>query len=305
MYRAVQKNGDCVQVPQLVFTKLTAPGATEMRFRVALYALSQTTVTAQDTAQALHLRTHEVERALDFWEGAGLLERVETASPEVTAGPRTRLTTPETTAAAKQDGVLAGLLTEIQRIFGGVVSQADHNVFSTLYIQDRVPADLILLAASYCAAQGKPNARYIEKLLLSWRRDGIDTCQRADAHLRVLAQRAERESEVAATLGLPAGSLTLAERRKIATWYEDFGYNVQMLQAARLVAGDKDKNISYLHGILRKWHGKGYTRPQDVQQSGENRNIRVQGSAATIAPEDDLLLNAPVYLPLHSRKEAP
>lgn len=297
MYRVVNAAGDTVPVPQLLFAKLSAPGADDGRFRVALYALTQPQLEAKQVAQALHLRQRDVERALEYWEGAGLLEQIQVAQPEVAPAPRRRLTSAETANAAQQDRTLAGLLAEIQHVLGGVVSQADCNVFGTLYAEDHIPADLILLASSYCAAMGKPNARYIEKTLLGWRRDGIDTCAKGDAYLRLLQQRACNEAEVGTVLQLPQASFTLAERRKIAAWYEEFGYTREMVELAKLVAGDKSQNIGYLHGILRKWNGKGYTCPRDVQQSGENHNVRVQGSVS-IAPEDDLLVNVAPYVPL-------
>ncbi|MFV0412667.1 MAG: DnaD domain protein, partial [Oscillospiraceae bacterium] len=298
MYKVLEANGDAVRVPQLVFAKLTAPGADDKRFRVALYALTQPEVEARQAAEALHIKLNEAERALEYWEGAGLLERVETALPEVEMAPRRRLTTAEVARAAGQDAVLPFLFSEIQRIFGGVVSQADYNVLSTLYLEDKIPADLILLGSAHSAAQGKASARYIEKLLLSWRREGIVTCQQADQYLQTLEQRRKREQEVAKLLGLPAETFTLAERRKIAAWYEEYGYGEKMIEAARLAAGDKQNDIGYLNGILRKWHGKGYAAVQDMQQAEGARNLRVQGSRAAIAPEDDILMNATGYVPL-------
>lgn len=302
MYQVVNTAGDTVPVPQLLFAKLSAPGADDARFRVALYALTQPQTDACQVAQALHLRQRDVERALEFWEGAGLLEKAQPPQHDITPLARRRFTTAETTSAAQKDFILAGLLGELQHIFGGVISQADCNIIGTLYAEDHMPADLILLACSYCATQGKASVRYIEKLLLNWRKDGIDTCTKADAYLLTLEQRAQNENVVAALMSMPQDCFTLAERRRIAIWFEEYGYEKGMIEAARLVAGDKENNIAYLHGILRKWHGKGYTTPRDVQQSSENRNIRVQGSTG-VAPEDDLLMNTSTYVPLYGQGE--
>lgn len=303
VYRAIKSNGDCVAVPQLLVSKLTTAGGGEARFRVGLYAVTRPEVDAHTAAKELRLKVGDVREALQYWEGAGLLEKLETPTAELEAPlePRRRMTTPEATAAAKQDGRLAGMYAEIQRIFGGVVSQSDYNIFTTLYIEDAVPADLILLAAGYCAGQGKASARYIEKLLMSWRRDGIDTCEKADAYLQLLARRTVWEEQVATLLGVPAKGLTLAERRRVAAWAEDYHYGTEMLEAARAVAGERNADISYLHGILKKWDAKGYRTPRDVQQSETNRNLRVQGSQQAIAPEDDMLMNITDYVPLRQR----
>ncbi|MDL2324811.1 DnaD domain protein [Ruminococcaceae bacterium OttesenSCG-928-A16] len=292
MYHVVNNNGDTIAVPQIVFARLTASSAGETRFRVALYMLATGQADAAAVADALHIKTEKAERALEYWEGAGLLENrggPAVKAPPVEAAKRQRLNTQEVAEASENDAMLGKLVDELQHIFGGVVSQADINVFVTLYIADAFPADLILIAASHCAAQKKTSARYIEKVLFGWRRDGITTCEEADAYLRLLAQREKREKQIATLLQIDAAGLTLAERKRIAEWFEEYHYGKEMVQAARLVAGDKGGNVRYLAGILKNWHGKGYRNPRDVQQAQENMNVRVQGPEASIAPDENIL----------------
>lgn len=293
MYRVVETGGDSIAVPQVVFTKLTAPSSGEARFRVALYMLANGKADAAGVAQALHIRPEKAEKALEYWEGAGLLESAAPPKsaplPEVEAAPRKRLTTPEVAKAGKKDPMLGRLVGELQRIFGGVVSQSDINIFVTLYAEDKFPADLILIAATHCASQKKASARYIEKVLFGWRKDGIDTCEQADQYLRLLAQREKREKQMAGIFQTDVAAFTLAERRRIAEWFEEFGYGREMIQSARLVAGENAGNVRYVAGILKNWHGKGYRTPNDVQRSQENANIRVQGPQAGLAPEENLL----------------
>lgn len=301
MYRAIKGNGDSRLVPQLVFAKLMAPGADEARFRVALYALTQPELDVKQVAGALHIRQQDAKSALEYWEGVGLLERTHTDAAPVEPLQRRRMNTQEANQAATGDKTLQKMRCEIERVFGGVVSQSDYNIFTTLYAEDNMPADLILLAATHSAAQGKLSARYIEKVLLGWRRDGITTYQQADAYLQTLARRMRREKKVAAMLGVPEDSFTLAERRKITAWYEEYGYSSKMIETARLAAGGHAGDIAYLNGILKKWHGKGYQTPRDVQQGGENRNIQVSSTRAPVAQEDDILQNVQAYVPLRRR----
>lgn len=312
MYQTVKDTGDAIAVPQLVFARLDAPGGDDVRFKVALYALREGQVDPRGVAQKLRIPVVDAEKALEYWEGAGLLEKKAEAvvqAPPVEAKQRQRLTMQEVASAGESDAVLGGMLTELQRIFGGIISPGDMSVFVTLYAADGVPADLILLAAAHFASKGKYSARYLEKVLLSWRRDGIADYASAEAHLKLLAQRERREKKVATLLNLPVDTLTLAERRRIAQWYEEFGYNTKMLEAARLVAGDKHDDILYISGILRKWYGKGYRTPKDVQQNEESRNVRVQGGAQpdgkTTAPAGSGILgNVDEYVPLKQRRSA-
>lgn len=300
MFRLVQSTGDTVPVPQLIFTRLAAAGASEARFRVALYALTSDELSTAKIAAALNLKERDVEKALEYWEGAGLLERLAPAvSQDMPVMPevRRRLTSIEVLEASKSDPTIGVLCTELQRIFGGVVSQKQMDMYAALYIQDEYPVDLIMMAATHCAGLNKISAAYIGQVLQSWRREGIQDCRSADSYLKLLETRQEREKEVAELLRMQTPAFTLAERKRIAEWYEDFHYNIEMVQAARLAAGEKQDEIRYLGAILKKWYSKGYKNLRDVQMGETNHNLRVQTQQTSVAPEDDLLMQA-AYVPM-------
>lgn len=303
MYRAVKQTGDAVAVPQLLFTKLAAPGADEARFRVALYLLAAGQADAAQIATALGLKPPAVERALAYWEGAGLIEREAAAQEEAAPPPKQkRLTMRETVHAGKADPQLGALLHELQRVYGTAIGPKPTSLFASLYVQDGFPPDLILLAASYAAARGITSAAYVESVLGAWRKAGIDNSAAADRHLRQMAQREEREKQLAEMMGLVWDPFTLADKRKIALWFEDYGYDLAMVDAARLAAGDKRNEVKYLAGILKKWHARGWQTPRDVQQGDEGRNLRVQSSRAAVAAGDDPLASPAEYVPMKRRQ---
>ncbi|MGD9663496.1 MAG: DnaD domain protein, partial [Porticoccaceae bacterium] len=197
MYQARRFSGDAVMVPQLLFSKLAASGARENHFRVALYLLSAGPAEAGQIAAALHLKEAEVERALAYWEGAGLIEQDQPAQPVAqTPQRKRRLTVEQTVRAGEADPQLGFMLAELQRVYGGVVGPKPTSVFASLYVQEGYAPDLILLAASYAAAKGISSAAYVEAVLTSWRKNGIDNCTAADRHLRQMAEREEREKEL-------------------------------------------------------------------------------------------------------------
>lgn len=303
MYRVTQNSGDTVAVPHLVIARLADYDADEARFRVALHMLAGAGGTAESVAAALNLDIVKAASALAYWEGAGLLER--SAAPAAAAEPKTalrkRLSAREVVQAGAQDPTLGMLVQEMQRVFGGVVSESDSCVFATLYMEDGFAADLILMCASYCASMGKVNSRYIEKVLFSWRREGITDCCTADMYLKQLALREQQEQQVAEIFCMDKPVFTLAERRRIAEWFEDFGYGKEMIEAARLAAGDKKGEVKYIHAILKKWFSSGHKTPKDVQMSGsgQNHNLRVDGSR-DISPQQDILQQGG-YVPMRQR----
>lgn len=270
--------GDCIPVPQMVFARL---GQLEDDWlRVALYMIATGETDPAAIARALNLTGVEKAReALLYWKGAGLLkdapQSVSTAGDISTATVRAHLSTPEVAQAAQADPAIRDLLQECQALLGGVVTQADANIFVSMYAVDGMPVDLILLGTAHFASLGKRSARYIERALLGWQREGITTAEAAEEYLALLAKRAEHEAEAALALGLPNAKFTKAESRAIAAWFEELGYGADMIAEAAASAGDK-KSVRYVSGILRRWYTQGYKTLRDVLSAGRNAMQNVQ-----------------------------
>ncbi len=269
--------GDSIPVPQLVFARL--PQLEDDWLRVALYVIATGETEPAAIARALRLSGPEKAReALLYWKGAGLLESGSpgTAPGDIAAAaPRSRLSTPEVARAAQADPAIRELLQECQSIWGSVVPQGDANIFASLYASDGMPVDLILLCTAHCAAQGRRSARYVEKVLFSWQREGITTADAAERHLDLLSRRAAHEQEVAKLLGAETPAFTKAEGRAIAGWYEDLGYGADVIAEAIATAGE-GKSVRYIGGILRKWHAKGYRTVKDVLVAGREAMQNIQ-----------------------------
>ncbi|MFQ8833826.1 MAG: DnaD domain protein, partial [Ruthenibacterium lactatiformans] len=108
--------------------------------------------------------------------------------------PRAHLTTPEVASAAQGDPAIAGLVQECQALMGGVITQADTNILVSMYLSDGMPVDMILLGVAHFAALGKRSARYIERALLGWQREGIDSGEAAERYLLANARPEKPQS---------------------------------------------------------------------------------------------------------------
>ena len=263
-------------VPEIVFERLTA--APEECIRVALWMLANAPAKAEDAAAALNLTSALAREAVFYWRGAGLeLEKAACSAEKPMLRLRTRLSTPEVTAAAEGDPSVALLVQECQTLFGRVITESDVNILVSLYVSDGIPVDVILIGVAHYASQGR-NVRYIEKALLGWQREGIVTGEAAEAHLKLLAQRAEREARVAKLLGMESdAALTKSERALINEWYEGFGFGDDMVAEALGYAGER-RTVRYLNGILRKWYGKGWKTVRDVMSESASKMQNIQTS---------------------------
>lgn len=260
------------EVPRIVFERLAE--SPENGVRVALWLLDSACAKAEDAAAALGIPVSDAREAVSYWRGAGL-ELEGKKAPSVRL--RTRLTTSEVAAAAGGDPAIALLVQECQMLCGRVITESDVNILVSLYMTDGIPVDVILIGVAHFAAQGK-SVRYMEKALLGWQREGIATGEAAEAHLKLLAERAEREQRVAKLFGLESdAALTRSERALISEWYEGFGFGDEMVAEALGYAGER-RTVRYVNGILRKWYGKGWKTVRDVMADSASQMQNVQTS---------------------------
>ena len=102
--------------------------------------------------------------------------------------------------------------------------------------------------------------------------------EEADAHLKLLALREQREAYVAGLLEIEPAALTLGGKKAIARWYEVYGYDDAMVQEAAVQAGPK-RDLWYWNSILKTWNAKGLRTVRDVRGpaplAGASRNLRV------------------------------
>ncbi|MEG2931718.1 MAG: DnaD domain protein, partial [Ruthenibacterium sp.] len=168
-----------------------------------------------------------------------------------------------------------------QRLMGGVITQADTNILVSMYVADGMPIDMILLGVAHFAAQGKRSARYVERALLGWQRDGIDDGAAAERYLKQLERCKNYEQRAAKLFGIADGKLPKADASLVFEWFEGFGYDESMISEAIAYAGER-KTVKYVNGILRRWHGKGYKTVRDVMQesAGTMQNVQVSNPDA-------------------------
>ncbi len=278
IYRLKELKGDTIAVPQLVFSKLGI--AEEYNVRVALYVLA-TGVTDPDKICAdLKLRSRiSAESALSFWAGAGLLERYEeNAAPGEEPSAPAPMTWAEIAAASRTDPMISSLIDCAQTGFARPLTHKEMEKLVNLYVQEGFAPETVMLCTAYVASTGRRTMAAVVHELKVWRTEGVETGEQADAHLKLLALRKEREQYVSGLLGIPESELTLGGRKAIARWYEVYGYDDAMVQEAAVQAGPK-RDLWYWNSILKTWNAKGLRTVHDVRSpvaaAGASRNIRV------------------------------
>lgn len=194
---------------QLVIAKL--PELEDDWLRVALFVVATGETDPARIAAALRLKSPErAQTALVYWKGAGLLESC--GEPQARGGidaapaPRAHLTTPEVASAAQGDPAIAGLAAGMPGAYGGVITQADTNILVSMYLSDGMPVDMILLGVAHLPRWASAAPRYIERALLGWQREGIDSGEPPERYLRLLDHARPTKKKPQSCWALPTPS---------------------------------------------------------------------------------------------------
>lgn len=281
-YRLAAQNGDTVAVPQVVFAHL--PRAEGDAVRVALYLLGGGAAEPRTIAHDLGLKSIEAaKRALQYWAGAGLLEK-DSAAP---AAPEPAPAKIDLTAL--NDPYVAVLCQEAQAALGRALGRSEMLRLVGLYLNDGWQPDVILTCCAEAARQNRPTAAAVCRELQRWREAGVETGEDAERYLKQEALRAQRWAQTAALFGAGADKLTRWERTAITRWYEEWGFDDAMIEEALLHA-EAHRTVRYVDGILRAWRAQGLLTVDAVRGKGQlaGSNILSTGArpAAATAKKD-------------------
>ena len=157
----------------------------------------------------------------------------------------------------------------------------------TLFDHLALPAEVILMLVGWCTEEmerkygpgRKPFLSQIRREGFAWARRGIDTMERAEAHIQRLTQLRSRESEVLRLLDIPARPLVEREKTYIAAW-DDMGFDNEAIRMAyeKTVLKKQSMDWGYMNGILRRWHQKGLHTAAAIQAGDRDpRPVRAGG----------------------------
>ncbi len=281
-YRLAAQNGDTVAVPQVVFAHL--PRAEGDAVRVALYLLGGGAAEPRTIAHDLGLKSIEAaKRALQYWAGAGLLEK-DSAAPAAPEPAPAKID-----LAALNDPYVAVLCQEAQAALGRALGRSEMLRLVGLYLNDGWQPDVILTCCAEAARQNRPTAAAVCRELQRWREAGVETGEDAERYLKQEALRAQRWAQTAALFGAGADKLTRWERTAITRWYEEWGFDDAMIEEA-LLRAEAHRTVRYVDGILRAWRAQGLLTVDAVRGKGQLAGSNIlstgAGPAAATAKKD-------------------
>ena len=270
----------------------------EAQLKVLLLALrdAPNPVDVRYIAKRLGMEPDQVCDCLDYWQAAGLFRRggdaAVQAQPEaapparepepkqapptreagvgaqriVTTHSRSKLTPFQINEMSRNDKNIPFLLQELQQRLGKALSPAQTEAVLYTYSYFELSPDYILMAAEYCKSIGKTSVAYLVQVITGWVAQGVDTHDRAEAHIKALALRATNEKVVQSMFGIHDRSLTAKEKDYIDNWFNVLGFGPDLIKLAydRTVDNTGKLAFGYLNTILTRWKEKGVASVQEA-----------------------------------------
>ena len=251
-------------------------------------------------AERLALSEREVDAAIAFWRGAGVISALDegdvaAAAAPVTPEPQQQTTEPRVIAdgglpaysSTELSGLLerrcelASLVDECQRVFGKILNTREVSQIAGMVDYLGFEGDYILSLLSHCVRMEKKSLRYAEKMALSLHDEGITECAVLEERLQRIELMASSMGKIRAMFGLASRALTAKEKSMVERWVCQMQYGDDVLRLAyeTTVNAINKPSIPYANTILERWYAEGYRTMADVEKAlAEYRRKKTEGS---------------------------
>lgn len=288
--------------------------ANDAQLKVYLYLLRMLNAHLQtdisDIADRFNHTEKDVMRALEYWEKRGLVcldkdendKLVGIRMKNLCHGENTGETIEETHAPApatapaqlsyikpnysadqiknfREDSSSSNLIMLAEAYLARPLSQADLN--SLVFIRDVLgfSDDLADHLLQYCVGRGKRDFRYIEKVAISWKEQGITTPEEAEENI------SRYNGEVYSIMnGLgKKGNPTDIEIEYIRRWTDEYGFTQDIILEAcnRTVLATDTNRFNYAESILRRWKEKNVRHKSDIDVLDKEHEKKAEKAASS------------------------
>lgn len=229
----------------------------------------------------------DIQRALNFWQRAGLLSLTYTGSGKsrtltgiellpVRASLHVTQTDPDAepaeskddpeekpaepaqisssrVRALKEDADAKQILFVTEKYIGRPLTSTDMRRILYFYDVLHFPPDLIDYLVEYCVERGHRNLNYIEKVGFAWNDAGIRTIQEAKDQNNMYLSR---YFKIFKYFGIRKRNPIPDEIQQMDKWLNEYGSTMEMIEEAarRTIAKTSQPSFPYADRILSDWH---------------------------------------------------
>ncbi|MGI6498694.1 MAG: DnaD domain protein [Oscillospiraceae bacterium] len=238
----------------------------------------------QKAAGALGQTPDGIRQSIRALEGLGLVRPgadgagtgKKSAPKQEEAPPAPAYTSEEIAKELECDSPFPALVQETQRRLGRVLTTADLKILFGLYDYLNLPAEVISLLITYCAEENARQTgnsakrplrmRQAEREAYRWKRQGVDTLDKAVEHLKHLSLRREAYGEIFQVLQLEARAPSPSEQTYL-DGFLDMGFPLESIALAydKTMLQTGSLKWPYLSSILKRWHQKNLHTLEEIR----------------------------------------
>ena len=235
------------------------PEANGAYVKVYLLALSLAVygyeMSASSIASQLNLLESDVINAFDYWNKKGALkydkdsgnisfsakeENINVSIPIKQAEPiqntessPIKKSIDQVSNAMTQNKELADLCLLAQEILGKTLTNSEIETLYYFYDELQLSPEVITILLEYCVSNGKKNMNYIEKVAISWNKNGIFTIDAADKFITAEKEKNGYAYKIRKLFGIENRNLSKTEETYLKMWH-DYADNKALISVYQL-----------------------------------------------------------------------
>ena len=151
----------------------------------------------------------------------------------------------------------AYLLMSMQNIeYEYILTNSEIETLYYFYDELQLSPEVITILLEYCVSNGKKNMNYIEKVAISWNKNGIFTIDAADKFITAEKEKNGYAYKIRKLFGIENRNLSKTEETYLKTWHDKFLMDEDMVELAYEYCIMQTTKLSfpYINSILKRWH---------------------------------------------------
>ena len=289
-------------IPKSVVDKhIKLVGSTQLKVLLWVLRHSDESFSVESISKSLFIHKADVKDALQYWIESEVLSgsslEIEKESiketehtglkKEIRERPKTVQTDGEY-IAGRIDGCedISFIIKEAEIILGDKFSRGIVPVLVSFYDNDGLPADVIVMILQYATRVGKNSVRYIEKVGLSWAKEGIDTIEKAEEKIKFLDNMNIVKERFEKLVQSNDYKFSCGELKILDKWFNVWNYSDEMIKEAydRCIRIKGKFILKYMDGIIKSWKNEEIYNKEQLKNGNQGvRNIGYSDSGRSVS----------------------
>ncbi len=256
--------------------------------KVYLYALYLATTSKECDfayiASELGLLESEVIKAFEALDGVGALifnndeisftaqgDAIETSKRQTEEVPKAQSNILDIKQALVQNTALSELCLVAEATYGKTLSDSELQSLYWLHEELGLCAEVILMVIEYCISINKSNMKYVERVAITWKENGIDTIEKANEYINAEIEKKTVFYNIRKTFGILARPLTELEEKYLVKWHNEWNMSEAMILLAYNYCIMQTNKLSYqyMDTIIKNWFDSKIMTVEDAKAQNE------------------------------------